>query len=50
VKVSATRTVSFAKPGEYTITLRTAGERDGVGRAESTTPLINLDRVRVVVR
>jgi hypothetical protein len=32
------------------VTLRTVGERDGAGTAESTTPLINIDRVRVVVR
>ena len=50
VRVEATRTVSFPKPGEYVVTLRTTGERDGVGSAESTTPLINIDRVRVVVR
>jgi len=50
VRVNATRTVSFPKPGEYVIALRAVGERDGVGRAESTTPLINLDRVRVIVR
>jgi hypothetical protein len=42
--------VSFPKPGEYVITLRTVAERDGAGGAESTTPLINIHRVRVVVR
>jgi hypothetical protein len=50
VRVNATRTVSFPKPGEYVITLRTVAERDGAGGAESTTPLINIHRVRVVVR
>ena len=50
VRVNATRTVSFPKPGEYVITLRTVAERDGAGGAGSTTPLINIHRVRVVVR
>jgi hypothetical protein len=50
VRVNVRRTVSFPKPGEYVLTLRTVGERDGSGGAESTTPLINIDRVRVVVR
>jgi hypothetical protein len=50
VRVNTTRTVSFPKPGEYLLTLRTVGQRDGAARAESTTPLINIDRVRVVVR
>jgi hypothetical protein len=50
VRVNATRTVSFPKPGEYLLTLRTVGERDGANSTESTTPLINIDRVRVVVR
>jgi len=50
VRVNATRTVRFPKPGEYVITLRTVAERDGAGGAESTTPLINIHRVRVVVR
>lgn len=50
VRVTANRTVSFPEPGEYVITLRTSGERDGVGApGTSTTPLINIDRVRVVV-
>jgi hypothetical protein len=43
-------TVSFPEPGEYVVTLRTAGERNKIGdAASSTTPLFNLDRVRVVV-
>jgi hypothetical protein len=50
VRVNATRAVSFPKPGEYLLTLRTVGQREGAGSAESTTPLINIDRVRVVVR
>jgi len=49
-RVSLTRTISFPNPGEYVITLRTAGQRDGKGDASGTTPLINCDRVRVVVR
>jgi hypothetical protein len=49
-RVSLTRTISFPKQGEYVIALRTAGQRDGKGDASGTTPLINIDRVRVVVR
>jgi hypothetical protein len=49
-RLTLKRTVSFPKPGEYVVTLRTAGQRDGLGDASGTTPLINLDRVRVVVR
>jgi hypothetical protein len=48
--VDATRTVSFPTPGEYTVTLRTYAQRDGVGDTTSTTLLQNLARVRVVVR
>jgi len=48
--VDATRTISFSTPGEYTITLRTWAQRDGVGDSTSTTLLKNLARVRVVVR
>jgi hypothetical protein len=49
-RATATRTVSFPEPGEYVVSLRVAGERDGIGdAATSTTPLFNLDRVRVVV-
>ena len=48
--VDATRTISFSSPGEYTITLRTWAQRDGVGDSTSTTLLKNLARVRVVVR
>ena len=49
-RVSATRTVSFPAPGEYTITLRTHAQRDGAGDTTSATLLQNLARVRVVVR
>ena len=48
--VSATRTVSFAAPGEYTITLRTYAQRDGLGDATNASLLQNLARVRVLVR
>lgn len=47
-KVVANRTVSFPKPGEYTITFRAIGQRHG--RQDTTTPLYNIDRVRVVVK
>ncbi len=46
--VVASRTVSFPKPGEYVITFRATGQRDG--EQDTTTPLYNIDRVRVVVR
>jgi len=48
--VSATRTVTFAAAGEYTITLRTFAQRAGTGDVTSPTLLQNLARVRVVVR
>jgi hypothetical protein len=48
--VTANRTISFPTPGEYTITLRTYGQREGAGDAMSTTLLQNLARVRVAVR
>ena len=48
--VSATRTVSFAAAGEYTVTLRTFAQRAGMGDVTSPTLLQNLARVRVVVR
>ena len=48
--VNATRTTSFPAPGEYTLTLRTYAQRDGVGDPTNTTLLLNLARVRVVVR
>jgi hypothetical protein len=47
-KMLVSQTVSFEKPGEYMITLRATGQRDG--KQDSTTPLVNIDRVRVVVR
>jgi hypothetical protein len=46
--IIATKTISFPKPGEYMITFRANGQREG--KQDSTTPLINIDRVRVVVR
>lgn len=46
--VIASRTVSFAKPGEYVITFRATGQREG--KQDTTTPLNNIDRVRVVVK
>ncbi|HXB75628.1 MAG TPA: PKD domain-containing protein [Candidatus Acidoferrales bacterium] len=47
--VSATRTVSFPAPGEYTITLRTFAQRNGTGEVTNPTLLQNLARVRVMV-
>lgn len=47
--VSPTRTVSFPAAGEYTITLRTFAQRDGMGDLKSPTLLQNLARVRIVV-
>lgn len=44
------RTVSFAAPGEYSITLRVEGQRDGLNEVNGTTFLQNVARVRVVVR
>ena len=35
VRVNVRRTVSFPKPGEYVLTLRTVGERDGAGGARA---------------
>jgi hypothetical protein len=45
-----TREVTFAAPGEYAITFRVRGERNGKAAAESTTLLENIARVQVVVR
>lgn len=47
-RLTVKRTVSFPTPGVYMITLRTIGQRGG--EADSTTPLYNIDRVRVVVK
>ena len=44
------RTVSFDAPGEYSITLRVEGQRDGTNAVNGTTLLQNVARVRVVVR
>ena len=49
-RVTARRTVSFSKPGEYMITLRVFGQRDGIGDVSYPTILQNLARVRIVVR
>ena len=48
--VSIQRTVTFPAPGEYSITLRGDGQRDGDINAANMTQLENLARVRVVVR
>jgi len=48
--ITAKRTVSFPEPGEYAITLRADGQRDGDAATDSTTPLENLAQVRVVVQ
>ena len=48
--VNLTRTVSFAVPGEYSVTLRVQGQRAAIGDAESAPLLENLARVRIVVR
>jgi hypothetical protein len=47
--VEVSRTVTFDKPGDYTVTLRTFAQRDGVGDTDSTTLLQNLARVGVSV-
>ena len=44
------RTVRFAEPGDYAITLRVEGQRDGRNDVNGTTFLQNVGRVRVVVR
>lgn len=44
------RTISFATPGDYPITLRVEGERNGVSNVNVTTYLQNVARVRVEVR
>ncbi len=49
-RTTAKRTVSFAKPGEYMVTLRVFGQRNGIGDASYPTILQNLARVRIVVR
>lgn len=48
-RVDIKRSVSFSEPGEYVVSLRATGERSGRAAAGSTTPLVNIDRVRVVV-
>lgn len=49
-RIAAKRTVSFPKPGEYMVTLRVFGQRNGIGDASYPTMLQNLARVRIVVR
>tara|TARA_B100000378_G_scaffold139715_1_gene112962 strand:- start:1905 stop:4022 length:2118 start_codon:yes stop_codon:yes gene_type:complete len=44
------RTVRFNAPGDYAITLRVDGQRDGRNDVNGTTFLQNVGRVRVVVR
>ncbi|WP_296306214.1 hypothetical protein [Pseudomonas sp.] len=48
--VSISRKVKFPAPGDYAVTFRVRGERNGKSAAESTTPLENIARVRVIVR
>jgi hypothetical protein len=45
-----TRKVTFAAPGNYEVTFRARGERNGKNLAQSTTPLENIARVQVLVR
>lgn len=47
-EVAVNRTMSFAEPGEYLVSLNASGDRNGT--AGTTTEVKNLDRVRVVVR
>ncbi|XAS72902.1 hypothetical protein VUN82_03305 [Micrococcaceae bacterium Sec5.1] len=47
-KVIVSRPMTFSIPGEYVISLNTTGDRNGT--SGTSTPLQNLDRVRVVVR
>jgi hypothetical protein len=47
-KVTLSRPTSFALPGEYLVSLNTTGDRNGA--SGTSTPMQNLDRVRVVVR
>ncbi|TAP45843.1 hypothetical protein [Arthrobacter sp. S39] len=46
-KVTLSRQMTFAIPGEYVISLNTTADRNGT--SGTSTPLQNLDRVRVVV-
>lgn len=47
-RISVRRIVGFPAAGEYVITLRVIGQREG--EQDSTTPLFNIDRARVIVR
>lgn len=49
-RAKAKRTVSFPKAGEYMVTLRVFGQRNGIGDVSHPTILQNLARVRIVVR
>jgi hypothetical protein len=49
-RVTAKRTVTFPKAGEYVVTLRVFGQRNGIGDVSYPTILQNLARVRIVVR
>ena len=44
------RKISFAAPGEYSVTLRVQAQRTPIVGAENTTSLENLSRVRILVR
>ena len=47
-RLTVVRSVRFPRPGEYMITFRGMAQRHG--ESDTTTPLYNMDRVRVVVR
>ncbi|MDQ0691267.1 hypothetical protein [Arthrobacter sp. W4I7] len=47
-KVTVSRPMVFSVPGEYVVSLNTTGDRNGT--SGTSTPMQNLDRVRVVVR
>lgn len=46
-KVTLTRTMTFPGPGEYVVSLNAIGDRNGA--SGTSTPMQNLDRVRVIV-
>ena len=47
-KVMVTRPMTFASPGEYVVTLNVTADRNG--DSGTSTPLQNLDQIRVVVK
>ncbi|MBO9855133.1 hypothetical protein [Xanthomonas sp. A1809] len=47
--IAVKRTVSFSAPGEYAITIRVEGQREGRNDTNGTTFLQNVGRVRIVV-